>query len=111
MASVLLREVSVARAWVSSRCGSLNRAPLYTTIQDYPTSMVKPKPLDALKKAFSKLQNDVARCQKDLLDHLAKKEKLTESDENWLDNKANLVDEQCVIEALDAASDFECGVE
>jgi hypothetical protein len=29
----------------------------------------------------------------------------------WLDNAGNLVDEECVIEALDAASDFERGVE
>jgi hypothetical protein len=29
----------------------------------------------------------------------------------WLDNARNLVDEECVIESLDAASDFEQGVE
>ena len=48
---------------------------------------------------------------KDLLDRLAKKEQLSDDDENWLDNDGNLVNEQRVIETLDTASDFERGLE
>ena len=42
---------------------------------------------------------------KDLLDRLAKKEQLSDDDENWLDNDGNLVIER-VIDTLDTASDF-----
>ena len=69
------------------------------------------KALDSLKNAFLKLKKSTERRRKSLLNCLAKKEKLSEADETWLDNDGNLVDEECVIEALDAASDFERGVE
>jgi hypothetical protein len=67
------------------------------------------KALNALKNALSKLKRLAEKRRKDLLDRLAKKEKL--SDETWLDTAGNLVDEECVIDALDTASDFEQGVE
>jgi len=69
------------------------------------------KALDILKNAFSKLKKSTEKRRKALLNCLAKKEKLSEADETWLDNDGNLVDEERVIEALDAASDFERGVE
>jgi hypothetical protein len=69
------------------------------------------KALNALKNALSKLKRLAEKRRKDLLDHLAKKEKLSEDDETWLDTAGNLVDEECVIDALDTASDFERGVE
>ena len=69
------------------------------------------KALNALKNALSKLKRSTEKRRKALLDCLAKKEKLSEADETWLDNAGNLIDEECVIEALDAASDFERGVE
>lgn len=69
------------------------------------------KALNTLKNALSKLWKSVEKCWKILLNCLAKKEKLSVADEMWLDNARNLVDEECVIESLDAASDFEQGVE
>ena len=32
------------------------------------------------------------------------------TDEQWLDHKANTVDEQCIIDKLEAASDYERGL-
>jgi hypothetical protein len=69
------------------------------------------KPLNVLRKAFSKLKKSFEKRRKDLLDRLARREKLTDDDENWLDNDGNLVTEERVIDTLDAASDFERGVE
>jgi len=69
------------------------------------------KALRVLKNALSKLKRSTEKCRNALLDRLTKKEKLSEVDETWLDHAGNLVDEECVIEALDAASDFERGVE
>jgi len=69
------------------------------------------KALAILKSALLKLKKSTEKCRKALLDRLAKKEKLSDVDETWLDNNGNLVDEECVIETLDAASDFERGVE
>jgi ribosome assembly protein YihI (activator of Der GTPase) len=68
------------------------------------------KALNALKNGLSKLQRSVEKRRKALLDRLAKKEKLSVADETWLDNAGNLIDEEHVIETLDAASDFERGV-
>ena len=68
-------------------------------------------PLAILKNAFSKLKKSTEKHQKALLALLSKKEKLSDADEKWLDSNGNLVDEQCVIEELDAASDFEQGVQ
>jgi hypothetical protein len=75
-------------------------------------SMAPPrKALDSLKNAFSKLKKSTEKRRKALLDCLAKKEKLSDADETWLDSDGNLVDEEHIIEALDAASDYEQGVE
>jgi hypothetical protein len=41
---------------------------------------------------------------------LANKERIPDDDGEWLDNEANLVDEQRVLEDLEAASDYERGV-
>jgi hypothetical protein len=69
------------------------------------------KPLDILKNALSKLKKSTEKRRKALLDLLSKKEKLSDTDEDWLDTGGNLVDEQRVIEELDTASDFERGVQ
>jgi hypothetical protein len=63
------------------------------------------KPLDILKNALSKLKKSTKKRRKALLDLLSKKEKLSDTDEDWLDTGGNLVDEQRVIEELDTASD------
>ena len=66
--------------------------------------------LNVLKKAFSKLKKSFEKHQNNLLDCLAKKEKLSDDDENWLDNNGNLINEEHVIDTLDAASNFERGL-
>ena len=40
---------------------------------------------------------------------MAEKKKISSEDEAWLNHKANMVDEQQVIEALETASDYERG--
>ncbi|PPQ68099.1 hypothetical protein CVT25_014262 [Psilocybe cyanescens] len=38
---------------------------------------------------------------------LAKKEAISSSDELWLDNEANIIDKERILEALESASDYE----
>lgn len=42
---------------------------------------------------------------------LARNEKISDDDENWLDHEANTIDEQRVLDILEAASDYEKEVE
>ncbi|KAJ7823940.1 hypothetical protein B0H14DRAFT_3729457 [Mycena olivaceomarginata] len=71
-----------------------------------------PSPLEALKQGYEKLKKQVGHRKKALLveDRLANKERIPDDDGEWLDNEANLVDEQRVLEDLEAASDYERGV-
>jgi hypothetical protein len=62
-------------------------------------------PVDILKKGLEKLWGSV-QSQKALLEAtLRAGEPISESDEAWLDNEPNLIDEEQVIEALECASD------
>ena len=52
------------------------------------------------------------KARKDkLTDMLARNEKISDDDENWLDHEANTIDEQRVLDILEAASDYEKEVE
>ncbi|KAJ7831605.1 hypothetical protein B0H14DRAFT_3713286 [Mycena olivaceomarginata] len=53
-----------------------------------------PSPLEALKQGYEKLKKQVGRRKKALEDRLANKERIPDDDGEWLDNEANLVDEQ-----------------
>ena len=69
------------------------------------------KPLNMLKKGLSKITQSFKVCKDELNVKLAWKETISSSDECWLDYEGNMVDEQHVIEPLEAASDYEHGVE
>jgi len=62
------------------------------------------KPLDILRKGLDMLKWQVQACKANLEAKLQQKEKLTDADEHWLDNDGNVVDKQCVLEILEAAS-------
>ncbi|KAF8263690.1 hypothetical protein EI94DRAFT_1703821 [Lactarius quietus] len=64
-------------------------------------------PLDVLKRGLFLLKKRYAARKGELQ---AKWDKLTAEDEHWLDHEANLVDEDCVLKALEATSDYEHGV-
>ena len=73
--------------------------------------MERPKTLlEDVKDGFSKLKKSTDDRRKALLDCLARKEKLSDDDERWLDTDGNLVDEFRIINILEAASDFEQAV-
>ena len=69
------------------------------------------KPLDILKKGFSKFTTTIKARKDELNTKLARKETISSLDEHWLDNEANPVDEQCALDTLESASDYEQGVE
>ena len=68
------------------------------------------KALGILKRGFTKFSKKIKE-RKDALDaRLAQKETISSADEHWLDHEANIVDEQCVLDNLEAASDYERGL-
>ncbi|KAG6874357.1 hypothetical protein C0992_007832, partial [Termitomyces sp. T32_za158] len=64
-------------------------------------------PLEVLKTGISRLKSETETRKQHILSQLLRKEKVSDIDENWLDNDANLVDEEAIIEFLDKASDYE----
>lgn len=69
------------------------------------------KPLEVLKKGLKILQDQVKAKKEKLQAQLHVKKSISSLDENWLDNEANLVDEQQVLDTLENASDYERGCE
>ena len=63
-----------------------------------------------LKKGLGKITQAFKVHRDELNAKLACKESITSSDKYWLDHEENSVDEQHVIDTLDAASDYEHGV-
>ena len=68
------------------------------------------KPLDVLRKGLRILQTQVKVRKKEIQAQLAEKRSISSQEEKWLDNEANLMDEQQVLEALKKASDYERGL-
>ncbi|KAF8229004.1 hypothetical protein L208DRAFT_1214064, partial [Tricholoma matsutake] len=67
------------------------------------------KPLEVLKKGLKILQDQVKAKKEKLQAQLHAKKSISSLDENWLDNEANLVDEQRVLDELENASDYKRG--
>ena len=70
-----------------------------------------PKPLDTLKKGLAKFSKQIKDRKDELNAKLSRRETISSVDERWLDHEANTIDEQHVLEKLEAASDYERGLE
>jgi hypothetical protein len=64
-------------------------------------------PITVLKKGLDKLKQKVQIRKADIEARPQKEERLTDVDEEWLDNDGNIIQAQCVFEILEAASDYE----
>lgn len=69
------------------------------------------KPLDILKKGLLKLENSFKTKKEQLEAKLSRQESISSDDEWWLDNEANIINEQCVIDTLESSSNYEWGLE
>ena len=69
-----------------------------------------PKPLDILKKGLTKFKTVIKAHKDELNAKLTCMETISAIDDHWLDNEANTVDEEHILEALEAASDYERAV-
>ena len=67
------------------------------------------KPLEILKKGLGILQKKVQTRKEKLKALLSQKKAISSADELWLDQEANLVDEEVIV-ALENASDYEQAV-
>jgi hypothetical protein len=66
--------------------------------------------LARLKSGLSALKKTVQKWRDALTERLKKEEKLSEAEEAWLDNDANHVEEDALMDKLENASDFERGL-
>ena len=67
---------------------------------------MSPNPLELLKRGFSKFIGKIKK-RKDILNvKLSRGEAISSSDEQWLDNEGNTVDEERILEALESAPDY-----
>jgi len=69
-----------------------------------------PKPLEVLRKGLARFQETIKTHKNELTAKLARAETISSSDEHWLDDKANTVDEEHVLDTLESASDYEQGL-
>ena len=59
---------------------------------------MSPKPLEILKQGFWNLSQKIKKRKDELDAKLKRSETISSADEQWLDNEANIIDEQCVLE-------------
>jgi hypothetical protein len=67
-------------------------------------------PLVTIWNGLKKLESQHQQKKEKLLALLKEKKAISE-DQNWLDGAANLVDEVCILEALEKAPDYESGLD
>ena len=67
------------------------------------------KPLEILRKGLAKFKGISKTCKDELSAKLARKETISSLDEHWLDNEANIIDQQCILDTLESASDYKQG--
>ena len=68
---------------------------------------MKPYAVSILKKGLKKLQDQTWDRKVTLEATLKGHESISEIDEEWLDNAGNLVNEECLVDELDKALDYE----
>ncbi|TFK38962.1 hypothetical protein BDQ12DRAFT_722817 [Crucibulum laeve] len=69
------------------------------------------KHLNILKKDFNKLLENIKDRRDKLNAKLSQGESISSSGKEWLDHEGNTIDEQCILDALESASDYERGWE
>jgi len=62
-----------------------------------------PKPLEVLRKGLARFQETIKTRKNELTAKLARAETISSSDEHWLDDEANTVDEERVLDTLESA--------
>jgi hypothetical protein len=67
---------------------------------------IAPALLKVLKKGFTALKNHVGKCKKANEYQLKCKKCIDNADTEWLDNQANLINEECALADLENASDY-----
>ena len=68
------------------------------------------KSLKILKQGLQSFSQKIKQKKDELYAKLKQGGTISPADENWLDNEANTVDEQRVLEQLESASDYKRGV-
>ena len=69
------------------------------------------KPIDTLKNGLEILHNQICDHKASLEAALKANEPISMADEEWLDNSANLADEERLVNELDSAANYESTLE
>jgi len=75
------------------------------------TFTMAPKPLDILKNGLDKFSKKIKTRKEALTLKLSRRESISSADEKWLDQEANTIDAERILHDLEAASDYERGLE
>jgi hypothetical protein len=67
---------------------------------------MSPNPLEILKRGFSEFFRKIKDRKDQLTAKLSRGEVISPSDEQWLDNEGNTIDEERILEALGSAPDY-----
>ncbi|KAH8985149.1 hypothetical protein EDB92DRAFT_2029269 [Lactarius akahatsu] len=67
-------------------------------------------PLKVLKRGFSEFSGKIKERKDTLIKKLSRGEAISPSDEQWLDHEGNTIDEECILEVLQSAPDYERAV-
>jgi hypothetical protein len=73
--------------------------------------MSKKPQVEILRLGLTQLKEQIKLQKDELLLRLSKAECISEDEENWLDNEANLIDEEEVVSLLEKAPDYERALE
>jgi hypothetical protein len=65
------------------------------------------KPLEVLKAGLTRLKEQIKTHKDALSACLFNKEHISDEDKHWLDNKANFIDKDAVVDLLEKASSIE----
>jgi len=68
-------------------------------------------PLSILKKGYALLSKSIQTRKDTITTRLAQNETISPSDESWLDNEGNHIDELRVLDILESASDYDKALE
>ena len=66
--------------------------------------------METLKKGLKQLKAQHKERREHLLAELNARRTISESDQDWLDGAANLVDEERLVETMENAVDYDSGV-
>ena len=97
------------RSACHAACPSENVEPIFVPAQitlPMPLAQSSPLEIQILKKGLAKLSGNIRNRKDRLTAKLSRGETISLSDEQWLDNEGNTIDEERILDVLQSAPDY-----